>query len=255
MEVIIGSAGNVVFLDWLDYIRDQIAGRPSANKASCWYTRRMRYVFETTGPYSMNRFLKLRSNATTLKSVGFLECNYFKDADALSNVQKRVYDVISYQSQSYFTKEHSIRVPVGRGDAVLPRFPSTATFPSTARRMRWKSSAVRTLVSTDASDTTVPCLCDTEAFSQEACMLPLDAGDEITPTIEAALDVTTNLTVDYVVDVSNSGVAGLIEFHADRCRTNQLRAHLRVYTALDHMPDELKKWLTTDLANIAFQQM
>ena len=250
-----------MFMDWLDYIRDQIAGKPYATTSSHWYNAKMRYVFNTTGPYSMNRFLKLPPNATTLKSVGFLECIYFKDADTSSNAQKRLYDVISYQSQSYFTKEQSIHVPVGRGDATLPW--STPT----GRRLRWKTTPTGRRI---RNDTTVPCLHDTEAISQGTC--PLDTESEITSTIEAALeseitstieaavDLMTNSTVDFVLGAMIAGVAGLIELHEDQCRRDQLRAHLRVYknctatrTALDHMPDELRQWQTTDLANIAIQ--
>ena len=104
MEVIIGSAGNKVFLDWLNYIREQIASKPYAEKSSFWHKARMRYVFNTTGPYAMRRFLKLPANAFTLQNVKYLDCIYFKDAGSLNENRKRVIDVISYQSQSYFTK-------------------------------------------------------------------------------------------------------------------------------------------------------
>ena len=96
----------------------------------------MRYVFQTTGPYSMNRFLKLKSNATTLRNLTWLDCNHFKDADSLTANRKRMYDVISFRSQSYFTQEHSIHVAVGHGDAVLPTLP-------TAKRLCVKSADLR----------------------------------------------------------------------------------------------------------------
>ena len=55
MEVIVASEGNAVLLDWLAYIRDQIACKPYDDKSSFYYNAKMRYVFNTTGPYSMRR--------------------------------------------------------------------------------------------------------------------------------------------------------------------------------------------------------
>ena len=57
MEVIIGSAGNSMFLDWLAHVHQEIASKPYAQKKTFWYCAKMRYVFHTTGPHSMNRFL------------------------------------------------------------------------------------------------------------------------------------------------------------------------------------------------------
>ena len=50
MEVIIGSAGNAVFLDWIEYIREQIACKSYTDKSSVGHTARTRYVLHTTGP-------------------------------------------------------------------------------------------------------------------------------------------------------------------------------------------------------------
>ena len=69
MEVIIGSAGNQTFLDWLNYIREQIASKSYAEKSSFWHDARMRYIFNTTGPYAMRRFLNLPANAAKLQKL------------------------------------------------------------------------------------------------------------------------------------------------------------------------------------------
>ena len=61
-----------------------------------------------------------------------LECNHFKETKTMTAKQKRFFDVISYQSQSYFTDEHEIRVQVGAGTKQLPPIP-------TSKRMRTKS--------------------------------------------------------------------------------------------------------------------
>ena len=70
----------------------------------------------------MNRFFRLPCNAEWLaaKSLHYLECNHFKGADRLTAVDKRAFDVLSYQSQSYFTDAFEIHVPVGDGDKPIP---------------------------------------------------------------------------------------------------------------------------------------
>ena len=131
MEVIVGSAGNELFLHWLDYMKEQITEKPNAQKTNFWYNAKMRYVFQTTGPYSMNRFLKLPWLSAKIEKMKILECSHFNETDSLTAEQKRFFDVLSYRSQSYFTKEHEIRVPVGCGTKQLPTLPTT-------KRMRTK---------------------------------------------------------------------------------------------------------------------
>ena len=144
MEVIIGSARNAIFLDWLNYIREQIASKPYAEKSSFWHAARMRYVVHTTGLFAMRRFLKLPANAAKWQKVEYLECNYSKDAESLNENRKRVLDVISHQSKSYFTKEHEIHVSVGLGDNVFPPLPT--------KRIRVKSAVQRMGVSSVNKD-------------------------------------------------------------------------------------------------------
>ena len=74
----------------------------------------------------------------------YLECNYFKDAESLNENRKRVLDVISHQSKSYFTKEHAIHVSVGLGDNVFPPLPT--------KRIRVKSAVQRMGVSSVNKD-------------------------------------------------------------------------------------------------------
>ena len=83
MEVIIGSAGNPVFLDWMENMQEQIARKPYKNKSSFWLAAKMRYIWYTTGPYAMNKFLKLPVNRAQMQRLRAIECNSFKDADSL----------------------------------------------------------------------------------------------------------------------------------------------------------------------------
>ena len=83
MEVIIGSAGNPVFLDWMENMQEQIARKPYKNKSSLWVTAKMRYIFHTTGPYDMNKFFARPVNRAQMQRLKALECNWFNDADPI----------------------------------------------------------------------------------------------------------------------------------------------------------------------------
>ena len=124
MEVIVGTAGNEIFIRWMNYISEEIQEKSYA-RGSFWYHAKMRYIFHTSGPCCMNRFFRLTCNAEWLaaKRLHHLECNHFRGADRLTAVEKRAFDVISYQSQSFFTDAIEIHVPVGAGDTPLPCLP------------------------------------------------------------------------------------------------------------------------------------
>ena len=145
MEVIIGSQGNTIFLDWLEHIRQEIVSKPYSQKSSFWYNAKMRYVYNTTGPKSMARFFKLPANAKHIKVMTYLECNHFKLVEFLTQEQLRSFDVISHESNSYFTKDHEINVCVGPGDKSLPARP-------TAMRVNVKRATPRMVVSTTGND-------------------------------------------------------------------------------------------------------
>ena len=131
MEVIIGAKGNPVFTDWLAHIQAEIACKDYSRDGSFWHYARMRYVYYTTGPLSMRKFLKMPANAEAVKGLKYLECNHFKECKALTNTQMRHFDVISHASNSYFTTEYEVLVPVGSGDAPLP------TDLAVSRREHW----------------------------------------------------------------------------------------------------------------------
>ena len=220
MEVIVGAQGNVIFLDWLEYIRLQLSNKTYQDKTSFWFTAKMRYVYGTTGPMSMARFLRLPINAAKFKAIKYLECNYFKDAESLSPMQQRFFDVISYESNSYFTSEHAILVPVGPGDAQLPTVP-------TAKRMRVKSAAPPMGVTRNASS-------PEKRDHVDRSQVNVQIGD---------------------VDMGESAEAGVVEreCHQDRQRALELKAHLfshrnntSTQTLVEDMPEKLRTWLTSD---------
>ena len=109
--------------------RREIAAWWSSNDQLQWSwqdevdRREMRYVYHTTGPRSMKRFLSLPSNRHIVATMKYLELNDFKQAAYLTTNDKRCFDVITYESNSYFTKLHEILIPVGPGDKALPAIP------------------------------------------------------------------------------------------------------------------------------------
>jgi len=136
MEVLVGSQGNPVFLRWLDYICEQIADKDYANSEH-WQREKMRYIWHTTGPLCMARFLRLPENAEVWRNIKFLTCNYFKQARDMSMHAKRVYDVLSFQSNSYFDETTAYRSPVGDGEGVVPVFQGSQ--PSVRLRRRFNN--------------------------------------------------------------------------------------------------------------------
>ena len=71
----------------------------------------------------MKRFLSLPSNRHIVATMKYLELNDFKQAAYLTTNDKRCFDVITFESNSYFTKLHEILIPVGPGDKALPAIP------------------------------------------------------------------------------------------------------------------------------------
>jgi hypothetical protein len=123
MEVIIGRQGNPVFGLWLDHIHTSISTKNYTSATSFWFSAKARYVLHTTGPHSMNKFLNLATNKITNKKIEHVAVSYFKDCKTLTEAQREKFDVISYESNSWFTSEHRIDVKVGDGKSSLPAKP------------------------------------------------------------------------------------------------------------------------------------
>ena len=133
MEVLVGAAGNSVFLDWLEYIKKEIASKPYHSPDSFWYIAKMRYVYHTTGPLSMQRFLRLSAKT---QGMTFISSTWFKQTKNIRLKESGAFEVLSFESNSYLTKEHEIKVPVGLGDTPLMLEP-------VMKRMRCKCTSRR----------------------------------------------------------------------------------------------------------------
>ena len=87
----------------------------------------MRYIWHTTGPFCMARFLRLPTSKAIRDHVGYLHCNFFNDVDDLTESEQRLCDYLTRQRNSYFTKKPYIHVPVSDGTAAVPTLPMEYT--------------------------------------------------------------------------------------------------------------------------------
>ena len=135
MEVIIGEVRHPVFAHWLAHMESEIRGKDYEQETSFWRTARILYVLQTTGSASLRRFLQKPAMKKYVKALKPISCNYLQDAKALSSWERQSFDVISHESNSWFTKEFRVHVPVGLADSVLP--PGLAPLPT--KRFRRKT--------------------------------------------------------------------------------------------------------------------
>jgi len=239
IEIIIGSRSNEFFLNWLEHIRKEIASKSYDKKTDFWYAAKMRYVYHTTGPKSLARFLGQSMNAEVRKTMGHLDCNHFSVADTMTSCEKSAFAVISHQSNSYFTNAHSIHVPVGLGDQVLPMAEEVTVHkrrtvkgqaqPTLAVELVEQSKLTKCGAGT-GSQQSVPDAA--QAHSQEA-----DQPTVLESALRVALDGREELTAALRLDLQ---------------RAREVKAFFWRYTdtggvlAITHqMPEEMRVWLAS----------
>ena len=241
MEVIIGAQENGIFLNWLEHIRQEIASKPYWDKKSFWYDAKMRYVYNTTGPKGLARFMRLPANSDLQQNMGHLECNHFSVAESMTAIERRRFDVISHESNSYFTNAHEIRVPVGLGEMVLPDGPAP-------KRMRIKSSARPMLVtmSDDETRAALPQSPMAQAPSQESIADNAGRGTEGDEMLSCQM-------VQYRSQQTDEMDRLAADSRLEVLRANQLKAFcLRYRTSagahvmMQEMPEELRRWIASD---------
>ena len=235
MEIIVAKQGNEMLLRWMDHIVSEIAGKSYTNRRSFWATAKMRYVYHTTGPSSLKRFLKLPSNKEALDEIKYLSCNHFKNGDQLTAEQKRCYDVLSLESNSYFTKEHSIHVPVGFGMTKLPYFDLIR------KRLRFKSAEGGGNHDAQCASTQVP-----------RPRVPVsEDGLSVRPTPAATSSSSQQAVIEGNVHAPQAETTRLEEeLEQHRSREAELKAHFKHYwnsvatrTVIAGLPDKLGEWL------------
>ena len=137
MEVIIGAPRNPHLLRWLHHMVDRVKHIQWTQKGSFWHTAKMRYIWHTTGPISMERFLTAKGkgkrmalsqqstglSANTAVKFSCLQCNRKDDSNAFDQMTKddrASLDVITHTSISYKTSEDSVSVHVSSVSVALP---------------------------------------------------------------------------------------------------------------------------------------
>ena len=120
MEVLIAAQGNAMLPRWLEFMKLQIANKPFMVPTSFWHNAKMRYVYNTTGPSGMRRFLRLKANKEQVKLLQYLHINRPEKAKELTFHGKKAYDVISHQSMSYKTNAVSLPTRVSESNVDLP---------------------------------------------------------------------------------------------------------------------------------------
>ena len=123
MEVLVAVQANALLLQWLEYMKQRIAKTPFERPGCFYHNARMRYVYNTTGPAAMGRFLRLTANQTEFKQLQYLHINRPEKATVMTFHDKQAYDVISFQSMSYETKALSQPTRVSEDSVDLPRVP------------------------------------------------------------------------------------------------------------------------------------
>ena len=251
MEVLIATKGNSVLLRWLDHMREEIETKDYVTETSFWRNARMRYVWNTTGPRSMSRFLKRDENVEVRRSLKYLHSNYFKDCSMLTSAERRMFDYVSYESNSYFTDEHRIHTDVGHGEEQLPPMP-------VRMRMCAKRSLPRYRAANSESRKGL-------AHSQEG----LADSQEIEPAVKKEPASSSTSCIPAEIDaqklddclaqqrallavLETEHARAMRQFHDTELRVDELRSYIKerktvsTNVFMEDMPKHLRAWLTTE---------
>ena len=184
----------------------------------------------------MARFLKGPTAVAIMKTLKYVSCNHFRDADTMTTAQRRAFDVISYESNSYFTDAHAIWVPIGLGQAELP--------PRARHARMWVKSSCQAMMSPARSS-------GSQAHSQENIITPAHSQGEHAhstgsqPRRTANLAITEPTVTDRIKrldDMPNNAIKAIAvkKFFFERRDAGEVRA------VINDMPTELKDWMTSD---------
>ena len=118
MQVLVGRVNHPLLWEWLHFMAREMK-RLQYNRGF-WRRAKMRYVYNTTGPVAMQRFLRLPANQTWSADISYVQGSTSEEGDDNSARDLQRYDVVSCTSNTYFTKEHRIVVGVTALAAPLP---------------------------------------------------------------------------------------------------------------------------------------
>ena len=119
MEVLIACKGNPVLMDWLRFIQQQLANANIMATGEVWSKWSIRYIHNTTGPKCLTRFLFHVVDKEVLRSLKYISSNNFSHCKELSTIKKRNFDVVSSESNSYFSHKKAFQSPAGCSNGQL----------------------------------------------------------------------------------------------------------------------------------------
>ena len=238
MEVLVGERGSPFLLKWTEHMRKEISQRDYRTPGSAWYHRRMRYIYNTTGPYSMRRFLLLPENASLRDRMLLVKMNWFKDAPLLTAADRPQFDVLTTESNSYFTDQHEIRVPVGTVNVDLPAEPRR--LPTIGKSPVHVSKRPDQVCADPSQRASI------HELTQQIQEMPAqkDEGDTAWRERQAGLQAECDRQADYI---------DRLQTHYDRQSEciDRLRKFFKVHqncvsekNTLEDMPDDLRQWIT-----------
>lgn len=137
IEVLIANQYNPLLMRWLIFIRDQVAVRRYKNN-SVWAKRKIRYIHSTTGLECFERFLRTPTNKALLCTLKYIPSNNFSHSQELTRMEQSNFDVLTFQSNSYFGDLKAFPVQVGDGEGPLPVLDGSQPSMLLRRRVRGK---------------------------------------------------------------------------------------------------------------------
>ena len=119
MEVIIAAEKNPDLLAWLNFMKNKINEKGVAyrNPDSFHHNARMRFIYHTTGPTLLNAFIKSKLRDAEVFPI---QSNRAGTYDDLTKSELKRFDVLTRTSNTYYTNELEISVPVCEESVQLP---------------------------------------------------------------------------------------------------------------------------------------
>ena len=112
MNALIASANNPVLIRWLRFIQMHLVGYRGHGKMS--------HIHSTTGAVCFHRFLSMKENEEVQHTLKFISSNNFTDIKTLCSRQQRIFQVLNFEGNSYYSQREPSKVPLGDGEGPLP---------------------------------------------------------------------------------------------------------------------------------------
>ena len=137
----------------------------------------------------MSRFLKLKDNSQVRGKLQFVSCNNFARGSELTTAEMRMFDVLSYESNSYYGERNAFTSQVGDGNGSIPDLDSSHLKLQLRRRITGKRQLNDTDVATNRIEPTNPAtrsdqgahVGDIPTCSQPSCVAAEPISDSEAP--------------------------------------------------------------------------